>query len=118
MDDLLFSWQVVKHVMSNGTVLASDTETIGIGSGQPSRIDSVHIATRKARDHAEGKEASGSVLATDGFVFPDLVEASADAGVEAIIQPGGSIRDEDVIAAANEHEIPIVFTGQRCFRYG
>ncbi|WP_317176114.1 hypothetical protein [Halomontanus rarus] len=118
IQSLLFAWKAVKHVMSNGTVVATGSETVGIGSGQPSRIDSVLIATRKAKDHAEGKSAEGAVLATDGFAFPDTVEAAAEAGIEAIIQPGGSVRDEDVITAANNHEIAMVFTGQRCFKHG
>lgn len=118
IESLLFAWRVVKHVMSNGTVFATGTETVGIGSGQPSRVDSVLVAKRKAADHAEGKSADGAVLATDGFAFPDTVEVAADAGIKAIIQPGGSIRDDDVISAANDHEMPMMFTGQRCFRHG
>lgn len=118
IDSLLFAWSVVKHAMSNGTVFATGTETVGIGSGQPSRVDSVLIAKPKARDHAEGKDAEGAVLATDGFAFPDTVEVAVDAVIDVIIQPGGSVRDEAVIEAADEHGISMVFTGQRCFRHG
>lgn len=118
IESLLFSWKVVKHVVSNGTVIATGTETVGIGSGQPSRIDSVHVAIRKGKDHAENKNPVDSVLATDGFAFPDTVHEAAEAGVNVIIQPGGSQRDEEVITAANECGIPMVFTGIRCFRHG
>lgn len=118
LTSMLFAWKVVKHVVSNATVLAIGSETVGIGAGQPSRIDSVLIAKRKAADHAEGKNAEGAILATDGYHFPDTVEVAAEAGIEAIIQPGGSVRDEDVISTANQNDIAIIFTNQRCFKHG
>ncbi len=112
-DDLHFAWEMVRHVKSNAIVLGRDTSLVGVGAGQMSRVDSVEIAIRKA-----GERAAGSVMASDAFFpFPDSIEAAAEAGVVAIIQPGGSRRDEDVIAACNEHRIPMVFTGARHFRH-
>ncbi len=111
--DLLFAWRVVKHIKSNAIVLAKDKTLLGMGAGQPSRIVSAQIARDKA-----GDKAAGSVLASDAmFPFPDVVEAAAAAGVTAIIQPGGSIRDEDSIKAADAHNIAMVFTGERHFRH-
>ena len=111
--DLLFAWRAVKHVKSNAIVLAKDKTLVGMGAGQPSRIVSVQIAKEKA-----GKKTAGSVLASDAmFPFPDVVEAAAEGGVTAIIQPGGSIRDEDSIKAADKHNIAMVFTGVRHFRH-
>lgn len=113
MDDLLFAWHVVKHVKSNAIVLAKNGMTVGIGAGQMSRVDSVEIAIRKAAGRQKG-----SVLASDAFFpFPDSVEASAKAGVTAIIQPGGSIKDQEAIEAADKHGIAMVFTGVRAFRH-
>jgi phosphoribosylaminoimidazolecarboxamide formyltransferase/IMP cyclohydrolase len=113
IEDMLFAWRVVKHVKSNAIVLAKDKTLLGMGAGQPSRIVSAQIAKEKA-----GEKATGSVLASDAmFPFPDVVEAAAAGGVTAIIQPGGSIRDEDSIKAANEHNIAMVFTGERHFRH-
>ena len=113
MEDLLFAWRAVKHIKSNAIVLAKDKTLLGMGAGQPSRIISAQIAREKA-----GDKAAGSVLASDAmFPFSDVVEAAAAAGVTAIIQPGGSIRDEDSIKAANEHNIAMVFTGERHFRH-
>jgi phosphoribosylaminoimidazolecarboxamide formyltransferase/IMP cyclohydrolase len=110
---LLFAWRAVKHIKSNAIVLAKDKTLLGMGAGQPSRIVSAQIAIEKA-----GDKAAGSVLASDAmFPFPDVVEAAAKAGVTAIIQPGGSIRDEDSIKAADEHNIAMVFTGERHFRH-
>ena len=110
---LLFAWRAVKHIKSNAIVLAKDKTLLGMGAGQPSRIVSAQIAIEKAGDKAEG-----SVLASDAmFPFPDVVEAAAKAGVTAIIQPGGSIRDEDSIKAADEHNMAMVFTGVRHFRH-
>lgn len=113
LTDLMFAWRVVKSVKSNAIVLASGLTTVGIGAGQMSRVDAVEIAVRKA-----GDKAKGAVLASDAF-FPkaDGVEAAAKAGVTAIIQPGGSIRDEESIRAANRHHIAMVFTGYRHFRH-
>ena len=113
IEDLLFAWRVVKHIKSNAIVLAKNKTLLGMGAGQPSRIVSAQIAREKA-----GEKAAGSVLASDAmFPFPDVVEAAAAAGVTAIIQPGGSIRDEDSIKAADEHNIAMVFTGERHFRH-
>ncbi|UJF25438.1 bifunctional phosphoribosylaminoimidazolecarboxamide formyltransferase/IMP cyclohydrolase [Suttonella sp. R2A3] len=116
LNDLLFAWRIVKSVKSNAIVLAKDGATIGIGAGQTSRVYSSLIAARKARD--EGLDAHDSVLASDAFFpFRDGIDAAAEAGVKAIIQPGGSMRDEEVIAAANEHGIAMIFTGMRHFRH-
>lgn len=112
-DDIHFAWEMVRHVKSNAIVLARDTSLVGVGAGQMSRVDSVDIAIRKA-----GDRAPGSILASDAFFpFPDSIDAAADAGVVAIIQPGGSRRDDEVIAACNEHRIPMVFTGARHFKH-
>jgi len=113
MDSLLFAWKVAKYVKSNAIVLVQDRRTVGIGAGQTSRVDSVFIATKKA-----GKSARASVLASDAF-FPkeDGIKLAARFKVRAIIQPGGSIADEKIIAVANRYEIPMVFTGMRHFRH-
>jgi len=111
--DLLFAWRAVKHIKSNAIVLAKDKTLLGMGAGQPSRIISAKIAVEKA-----GDRVSGSVLASDAmFPFPDVVEAAAAAKVTAIIQPGGSIRDEDSIKAADNYNMAMVFTGERHFRH-
>lgn len=116
MKDLRFSWAVVKHIKSNAIVYARDLKTIGIGTGQPSRIDSSELAIRKAEK--EGLSVKGTVVASDAFFpFADGVEAAAKAGATAIIQPGGSIRDEEVIKIADKHNIAMVFTGIRHFRH-
>ena len=113
VEDLLFAWRAVKHVKSNAIVLVKDKTLLGMGAGQPSRIVSAQVAKEKA-----GGKTKGSVLASDAmFPFPDVVEAAAAAGVTAIIQPGGSIRDEDSIKAADKHNIAMVFTGVRHFRH-
>jgi len=113
VEDLLFAWRAVKHIKSNAIVLAKGKTLLGMGAGQPSRIVSAQIAKEKA-----GEKRVGSVLAADAmFPFPDVVEAAAASGVTAIIQPGGSIRDEDSIKAADEHNIAMVFTGERHFRH-
>lgn len=114
LEDLLFSWKVVKYVKSNAIVYAKDKQTIGIGAGQMSRIYSARIAAIKAED--EGLEVSGSVMASDAFFpFRDGIDAAAKAGVTAIIQPGGSIRDDEVIAAVDEANMAMVFTSMRHF---
>jgi phosphoribosylaminoimidazolecarboxamide formyltransferase / IMP cyclohydrolase len=111
--DLRFGWSVVRHVKSNAIVLAKDTSLIGCGAGQMSRVDSVEIAIQKA-----GERAKGSILASDAFFpFPDSIERAAAAGIAAIIQPGGSVKDSEVIAAANRHGIPMIFTGRRHFKH-
>ncbi len=115
---MLFGWRVAKHAASNAIVLTSGTETVGIGQGQVSRVDAVELAIKKATEHAEGKGPRGSVLVSDGFFpFADGIEAAAEAGIEAIVQPGGSRNDAEVIATAEEHEMAMAFTGRRCFRH-
>jgi phosphoribosylaminoimidazolecarboxamide formyltransferase/IMP cyclohydrolase len=116
MQDLVFAWQVAKFVKSNAIIYASNSMTIGVGAGQMSRINSARIAAIKA-EHA-GLEVVGSVMASDAFFpFRDGIDAAAKVGISAIIQPGGSMRDDEVIAAANEHEMAMVFTGMRHFRH-
>ncbi|UIO98434.1 bifunctional phosphoribosylaminoimidazolecarboxamide formyltransferase/IMP cyclohydrolase [Halobaculum sp. CBA1158] len=118
VETMLFAWRVMKHVKSNGILFATGTETVGVGMGQVSRVDAVELAAMKADRDAEGKSAEGAVMASDAFFpFPDGIEEAADAGVEAVIQPGGSINDDDVIAAANEHGMAMAFTGDRAFRH-
>ncbi|MEX2105206.1 MAG: bifunctional phosphoribosylaminoimidazolecarboxamide formyltransferase/IMP cyclohydrolase, partial [Bacilli bacterium] len=113
LKQLLFAWRVVKHVKSNAIVLAKDNQTIGVGAGQMNRVGSAKIAIEQAAELAKG-----SVLASDAF-FPmaDTVEEAAKAGITAIIQPGGSIRDEESIKEANKHGIAMVFTGLRHFKH-
>ena len=115
-DALLFAWRVVKHVKSNGIVLAIGDRTVGIGAGQMSRVDAVELAIKKAK--GVGSSTSGTVLASDGFFpFRDSVDKADAAGVTAIVQPGGSVRDAEVIDACNEHGMAMLFTGERCFRH-
>jgi len=116
MDDLLFAWRVAKFVKSNAIVYARDRITVGVGAGQMSRINSARIAAIKA-EHA-GLAVPGSVMASDAFFpFRDGIDQAGAAGIKAVIQPGGSMRDDEVIAAANEHGIAMVFTGTRHFRH-
>lgn len=116
LNDLMFCWKVAKFVKSNAIVYARDGMTIGVGAGQMSRVYSAKIAGIKAAD--ENLEVAGSVMASDAFFpFRDGIDAAAAAGIKAIIQPGGSIRDEEIIAAADEHGIAMVFTGMRHFRH-
>ena len=123
MDDLLFAWTVAKHVKSNAIIYAKDGATVGIGAGQMSRVDSSRIAARKSSDMAQElglaePTAKGSVVASDAFFpFADGLLAAADAGATAVIQPGGSMRDDQVIAAADEAGLAMVFTGMRHFRH-
>jgi len=113
LDDLRFAWGTVKHVKSNAIVLVKDRAIVGIGAGQPNRVVSVHLAVRSAGDRAKG-----SVLASDAFFpFPDGPQLAADAGVTAIVQPGGSIRDTETIAVCNAADIALVHTGVRHFRH-
>ena len=113
---LLFGWKVCKHVKSNAIVYAGDERTLGVGAGQMSRVDSSKIAVWKAGE--AGLNLKGSTIASDAFFpFPDGLLAAADAGATAAIQPGGSVRDAEVIAAANERGIAMVFTGIRHFRH-
>lgn len=116
LDDLLFAWQVAKYVKSNAIVYVKDCQTVGIGAGQMSRVNSARIAAIKA-EHA-GLMVEGAVMASDAFFpFRDGIDNAAAAGIKCIIQPGGSMRDEEVIAAADEHGIAMVFTGMRHFRH-
>ena len=111
--DLLFAWVVAARVKSNAIVFASDRATVGVGAGQMSRVDSVELASRKA-----GERSRGAVMASDAFFpFRDGIDRAADAGIAAVIQPGGSVRDEEILAAANEHGMAMVLTGRRHFRH-
>lgn len=112
--ELLFAWRVVRHVKSNAIVLTKDRATVGIGAGQMSRVDSVRLSLDKSRvDSLEG-----AVLASDAFFpFADGPELAIDSGVRAIIQPGGSVRDDEVIEAANKRGVAMVFTDRRHFRH-
>jgi len=116
IQDMLFAWTVVKYVKSNAIIFCKDNMTIGVGAGQMSRVYSTKIAAIKAAD--EGLEIKGSVMASDAFFpFRDGIDAAAETGISAIIQPGGSMRDDEVIQAANEHGLAMVFTGMRHFRH-
>jgi len=116
MKDLMFSWKVAKFVKSNAIIYVKDSMTIGVGAGQMSRVYSAKIAGIKAAD--ENLEVKGSVMASDAFFpFRDGIDAAAEAGITAVIQPGGSMRDEEVIAAADEAGMAMVFTGMRHFRH-
>jgi len=118
VESMLFAWQTIKHVKSNAILFASGTETVGVGMGQVSRVDAVRLAAMKAEEHAEGKDAEGAVMASDAFFpFPDGVERAAEAGIEAVIQPGGSKNDDKVIDAADDLGLAMVLTGSRCFRH-
>ena len=112
-EDLEFAWKIVKHVKSNAIVVAKNKQTLGVGAGQMNRIDAAIKAIEAA-----GKEAEGAVLASDAFFpFDDVVKEVVKAGIKGVIQPGGSIRDEDSIAVLNEAKTPMVFTGMRHFRH-
>ena len=114
--DLLFAWRVGKFVKSNAIVYCKDGMTIGVGAGQMSRVYSARVAALKAAD--EGLEVKGSVMASDAFFpFRDGIDQAAEAGIVAVIEPGGSMRDDEVIAAADEHDMAMVFTGMRHFRH-
>ena len=121
--DLMFAWKVAKHVKSNAIVYAKDNVTVGIGAGQMNRLDSTRIAARKSKDMANNIGINnpltiGSVVASDAFFpFSDGLLAAAEAGATAIIQPGGSMRDDEVIAAANEAGLAMVFTNMRHFKH-
>ena len=116
LEDLLFAWKVAKFVKSNAIVYANNGQTVGVGAGQMSRINSARIAGIKA-EHA-GLEVRGSVMASDAFFpFRDGIDNAGQAGIAAVIQPGGSIRDDEVIAAADEHGMAMVYTGMRHFRH-
>jgi len=114
LNELLFAWKIIKHVKSNAILLTREKTTVGIGAGQVSRVDATEIAIRKSGDRIQG-----SVLASDAFFpFRDSIDKLAGTGVKAIIQPGGSIRDEEVIQACDEHGLAMVFTGIRAFKHG
>jgi phosphoribosylaminoimidazolecarboxamide formyltransferase/IMP cyclohydrolase len=116
IQDCLFAWKVCKFVKSNAIVYAKDKQTIGVGAGQMSRIDSAQIAASKAKER--GFETQGCAMASDAFFpFRDGIDVAASMGITSIIQPGGSIRDDEVIEAANEADIAMVFTGIRHFRH-
>ncbi|HIY70586.1 MAG TPA: bifunctional phosphoribosylaminoimidazolecarboxamide formyltransferase/IMP cyclohydrolase, partial [Candidatus Luteimonas excrementigallinarum] len=116
LGDLLFAWRIAKFVKSNAIVYAKDLQSVGIGAGQMSRVVSAKIAGLKAED--AGLVVPGAVMASDAFFpFRDGIDAAAAAGIKAVIQPGGSMRDSEVIAAADEHGIAMVFTGVRHFRH-
>ena len=113
IEAMLFAWRVLKHIKSNAILIADTTSTIGVGAGQVSRIDAVDIALRKS-----GDKLAGSILASDAFFpFRDSIDRIASTGIRAIIQPGGSMKDAEVIEACNEHGIAMVFTGKRCFKH-
>jgi phosphoribosylaminoimidazolecarboxamide formyltransferase/IMP cyclohydrolase len=114
--DLIFAWRAVASVKSNAIVLARQGATIGIGAGQMSRVDAAFLAVHKAKQ--AGHDTVGAALGSDAFFpFRDGIDQAAAAGVTAIIQPGGSLRDDEVIAAANQHGMAMVLTGQRLFRH-
>ena len=123
LNDLLFAWKVAKHVKSNAIIYVKDGATVGVGAGQMSRVDSTRIAAQKAGDMAGvlglGQPMTqGSVVASDAFFpFADGLITAAEAGATAIIQPGGSMRDQEVIDAADERGLAMVFTGMRHFRH-
>ena len=110
---MLFGWKVLKHVKSNGILIVKDNTTVGVGAGQVSRVDSVDIAMKKS-----GDSIKDSILCSDAFFpFRDSIDKIAGSGIKAVLQPGGSVRDDEVISACNEHGIAMVFTGQRCFKH-
>ena len=114
--DLQFAWRAVGSVKSNAIVLARDGATIGIGAGQMSRVDAAFLSVHKAQQ--VGHATAGAVMGSDAFFpFRDGIEQAAEAGVSAIVQPGGSVRDQEVIAAADEYGMTMVFTGRRQFRH-
>ncbi|MDA9594272.1 bifunctional phosphoribosylaminoimidazolecarboxamide formyltransferase/IMP cyclohydrolase [bacterium] len=113
INTMLFGWKVLKHIKSNGILIVKDNTTVGVGAGQVSRVDSVNIAIKKS-----GTEIKDSFLCSDAFFpFRDSIDKIAGSGIKAVLQPGGSIRDNEVISACDEHGIAMVFTGQRCFKH-
>ncbi|SVE36161.1 uncharacterized protein METZ01_LOCUS489015, partial [marine metagenome] len=113
IETALFTWKVLRHAKSNGVLIAKDNTTVGLGAGQVSRVDAVHMALRKG-----GEKVTGSVLASDAFFpFRDSIDAIKDSGIHVVMQPGGSIRDQEVIDACNEYGIAMIFTGRRCFKH-
>jgi phosphoribosylaminoimidazolecarboxamide formyltransferase/IMP cyclohydrolase len=117
-DALRFAWRVCAHVKSNAVIFTDATRTLAIGAGQMSRVDAVQVAVMKARNAGSTSELAGSVAASDAFFpFRDGLDAVAKAGATAVVQPGGSLRDAEVVAAADEHGMAMVFTGKRHFRH-
>ena len=113
VETMLFGWKVLKHIKSNGILIVKNNTTVGVGAGQVSRVDSVDIAMKKS-----GKNIQGSILCSDAFFpFRDSIDKISNSGIKAVLQPGGSVRDNEVIEACNEHGIAMVFTGQRCFKH-
>jgi phosphoribosylaminoimidazolecarboxamide formyltransferase/IMP cyclohydrolase len=113
IETALFTWKVLRHTKSNGILIAKDGTTVGLGAGQVSRVDAVHMALRKG-----GENVKGGVLASDAFFpFRDSIDTVKDSGISTIIQPGGSIRDQEVIDACNEYGFSMIFTGTRCFKH-
>ena len=113
IEDALFTWKVLRHAKSNGILISKNKTTIGLGAGQVSRVDAVHMALRKGAE-----KVKGGVLASDAFFpFRDSIDAIKDSGISAVMQPGGSIRDQEVIDACNEYGISMIFTGTRCFKH-
>ena len=113
VETMLFGWKVLKHIKSNGILIVKDNTTVGVGAGQVSRVDSVDIAMKKS-----GENIQGSILCSDAFFpFRDSIDKISNSGIRAVLQPGGSVRDDEVIEACNEHGIAMVFTGQRCFKH-
>lgn len=116
--DLIFSWYVCMNVRSNGIVVSRDRATLGIGTGQQDRVTAVRLALEKAVMRGHGDSLKGAVLASDGFFpFPDSVELMAEYGISSCVQPGGSIKDKDVVKTCNEYDIAMAFTDERCFRH-
>jgi AICAR transformylase/IMP cyclohydrolase PurH (only IMP cyclohydrolase domain in Aful) len=113
IETALFAWKVLRHTKSNGILIVKDGTTVGLGAGQVSRVDAVHMALRKG-----GENVKGGVLASDAFFpFRDSIDTVKDSGISTIIQPGGSIRDQEVIDACNEYGFSMIFTGTRCFKH-
>ena len=113
IETALFTWKVLRHAKSNGILIAKDKTTVGLGAGQVSRVDAVHMAIKKG-----GGNIKGGVLASDAFFpFRDSIDVIKDSGIRTVIQPGGSVRDHEVIGACNEHGISMIFTGTRCFKH-
>jgi phosphoribosylaminoimidazolecarboxamide formyltransferase/IMP cyclohydrolase len=116
MDDLLFAWRVAKYVKSNAIVFCGNGMTLGVGAGQMSRVDSARIASIKAQN--AGLTLTGSAVASDAFFpFRDGLDVVVNAGATCVIQPGGSMRDDEVVAAADEHNVAMILTGTRHFRH-
>lgn len=113
IETALFTWRVLRHAKSNGILIAKENTTVGLGAGQVSRVDAVHMALRKG-----GENVKGGVLASDAFFpFRDSIDAIKDSGIVLVIQPGGSVRDQEVIDACNEYGIAMAVTGIRCFKH-